>query len=231
MKKLDNNFYLIKNSWYERSKKLLFDSKNNKIYENELNIYFDEINKIKYWNSWIFYVFKWYLANTWWLVFINKNTNKQKLLFNNNGEDSNNESFKELIDYKLLANKKVKITYKWKNLKSFNKIISIDSWKITQEDINDWKRETLKYYWLDFLDDNLKVDTIKKCEKIIKKYDAFFSWEPININCKEKSKYYGYWYLKVMIMQKIPNKLSFNIYILEEKWSNWILEEIYEYKK
>jgi len=123
--KIDQVFYTINKVLYEWITKIIFDSSGNKVIQNKLKVPFDTINRIEKWKSWIYILYHWSRWNDWGLVFIYKITGKQKILFRNTDVSINNINYRDIIDFKLMINKQVKIFYKWKNAETKEMIVNL----------------------------------------------------------------------------------------------------------
>lgn len=122
--KISERFYVVSKQEYESSTRFLYDSQKKVVYNN-LWISLQEIVKIETWTSGFFIQYRWARWNEWWVLFMENEGVKSKILFSNTDESLNSNTFVEILDFELQINKQILVRYKWQNWEIKEKIVSI----------------------------------------------------------------------------------------------------------
>jgi len=122
--KINDRFFTINKAWYEWKSKIIFDNYDNKVIER-IKAPLDTINRIESGKSWIYILYHGDRWNSWGLIFIDKITNKVRILFSNTDLEISNIDYKDIIEFELMINRQIKIFYKWQNLEKKELIINI----------------------------------------------------------------------------------------------------------
>jgi len=121
---IDDIFFTINKAWYEWKSKIIFNSNDNSVIDR-IKVPLDTINRIDSGKSGIYILYHGDRWNSWGLIFIDKITNKVRFLFSNTDLERSNIDYKDIIEFKLMVNKQIKIFYKWQNLEKKELIIKI----------------------------------------------------------------------------------------------------------